>query len=147
MCVFFLACPPKCEGQACTESGECCHPQCLGSCTEAGNDMACAACQHYSHEGRCVQDCPPGTYRFEGWRCITKEVCAQVHLPSEVDFVIHDGECMPDCPPGFTRNESQRCVSTLLACLLCFIFGFILDLIGWPYCCLQSTLSRFSFLT
>ncbi|XP_060779902.1 insulin-like growth factor 1a receptor isoform X1 [Neoarius graeffei] len=101
------ACPPKCEGQACTDSGECCHKQCLGSCTEAGNDMACAACQHYSHEGRCVPDCPPGTYRFEGWRCITKEVCAQVHLPSEVDFVIHDGECMPDCPPGFTRNESQ----------------------------------------
>ncbi|KAI5098214.1 insulin-like growth factor 1 receptor precursor [Silurus meridionalis] len=101
------ACLSKCEGQACTDSGECCHPQCLGSCTEAGNDMACAACQHYSHEGRCVPDCPPGTYRFEGWRCITKEVCAQVHLPSEVDFVIHDGECMPDCPPGFTRNESQ----------------------------------------
>ncbi|KAG7333206.1 hypothetical protein KOW79_003341 [Hemibagrus wyckioides] len=100
-------CPAKCEGQACMDSGECCHPQCLGSCTEAGNDMACAACQHYSHEGRCVPDCPPGTYRFEGWRCITKEVCAQVHLPSEVDFVIHDGECMPDCPPGFTRNESQ----------------------------------------
>ncbi|TSS72685.1 Insulin-like growth factor 1 receptor [Bagarius yarrelli] len=102
-----LACPSKCEGQACMDSGECCHPQCLGSCTEPGNDMACAACQHYSHEGRCVPDCPPGTYRFEGWRCITKEVCAQVHLPSEVDFVIHDGECMPDCPPGFTRIESQ----------------------------------------
>ncbi|XP_062860198.1 insulin-like growth factor 1a receptor [Trichomycterus rosablanca] len=100
-------CPLKCETRVCTDSGECCHPQCLGSCTEPGNDMACAACQHYSYEGRCMPDCPAGTYRFEGWRCITMEMCARVHLPSEVDFVIHNGECMPECPSGFTRNESQ----------------------------------------
>ncbi|XP_036441449.1 insulin-like growth factor 1a receptor isoform X1 [Colossoma macropomum] len=100
-------CPPECERRTCTDNKECCHPQCLGSCTEPDNDMACAACQHYYHEGRCVPDCPPGTYRFEGWRCITMETCARVHLPSEVDFVIHNGECMPECPPGFTRNESQ----------------------------------------
>ncbi|XP_035380918.1 insulin-like growth factor 1a receptor isoform X1 [Electrophorus electricus] len=100
-------CQSKCETWACTDSGECCHAECLGSCTEAGSDRACAACQHYYHEGRCVPDCPPGTYRFEGWRCITMETCTRVHLPSEVDFVIHDGECMPECPPGFTRNESQ----------------------------------------
>ncbi|XP_076848316.1 insulin-like growth factor 1a receptor isoform X2 [Brachyhypopomus gauderio] len=100
-------CQAKCESRACTDSGECCHSECLGSCTEAGSDRACAACQHYYHEGRCVPDCPPGTYRFEGWRCITMDTCARVHLPSEVDFVIHDGECMPECPPGFTRNESE----------------------------------------
>ncbi|TRY66414.1 hypothetical protein DNTS_003373 [Danionella cerebrum] len=96
-----------CERHACTDSGECCHPQCLGSCTEPDNDEACAACQHYFHEGRCVEICPPDTYKFEGWRCITMDMCARVHLPSEVDFVIHNGECMPDCPPGFTRNESM----------------------------------------
>ncbi|XP_007256305.3 insulin-like growth factor 1a receptor [Astyanax mexicanus] len=100
-------CAPKCDRRVCTDNKECCHPQCLGSCTEPDNDMACAACQHYYHEGRCVPDCPPGTYRFEGWRCITMETCARVHLPSEVDFVIHNGECMPECPPGFTRNDSQ----------------------------------------
>ncbi|XP_056621514.1 insulin-like growth factor 1a receptor [Triplophysa dalaica] len=99
-------CPENCEKRACTDSGECCHPQCLGSCTGPDDDMACAACQHYFHEGRCVEDCPTGTYKFEGWRCITMEMCAQVHLPSEVYFVIHKGECMPDCPPGFTRNET-----------------------------------------
>uniref|UniRef100_A0A673JTD7 receptor protein-tyrosine kinase n=1 Tax=Sinocyclocheilus rhinocerous TaxID=307959 RepID=A0A673JTD7_9TELE len=86
---------------------KCCHPQCLGSCTEPDNDKACAACQHYFHEDRCVEACPPGTYKFEGWRCITMDMCARVHLPSEVDFVIHNGECMPDCPPGFTRNDTQ----------------------------------------
>lgn len=103
-----LVCPKKCEKRACTDEGECCHPQCLGSCTEPDNDKACAACQHYFHEDRCVEACPPGTYKFEGWRCITMDMCARVHLPSEVDFVIHNGECMPECPPGFTRNETQR---------------------------------------
>uniref|UniRef100_A0A8C2GSZ4 Insulin-like growth factor 1 receptor n=1 Tax=Cyprinus carpio TaxID=7962 RepID=A0A8C2GSZ4_CYPCA len=102
-------CPKKCEKRACTNKAhpKCCHPQCLGSCTEPDNDKACAACQHYFHEDRCVEACPPGTYKFEGWRCITMDMCARVHLPSEVDFVIHNGECMPDCPPGFTRNDTQ----------------------------------------
>uniref|UniRef100_A0A8C2AQT3 Insulin-like growth factor 1 receptor n=1 Tax=Cyprinus carpio TaxID=7962 RepID=A0A8C2AQT3_CYPCA len=100
-------CPKECEKRACTYKGKCCHPQCLGSCTEPDNDKACAACQHYFHEDRCVEACPQGTYKFEGWRCITMDMCARVHLPSEVDFVIHNGECMPECPPGFTRNETQ----------------------------------------
>ncbi|KAJ8417577.1 hypothetical protein AAFF_G00224200 [Aldrovandia affinis] len=98
----------KCETQACTEAGECCHAQCLGSCTQPESDTACAACLHFYHEGQCVPECPPDTYSFEGWRCITMELCSGVHLPSEVDrFVIHDGECIPDCPSGFTRNDSQ----------------------------------------
>ncbi|XP_030622664.1 insulin-like growth factor 1a receptor [Chanos chanos] len=100
-------CPERCERRACTDSGECCHPQCLGSCTEADNDMACAACQHYNYEGRCVEDCPLDTYKFEGWRCITMDLCSQVHLPGDTGFIIHDGECMPECPSGFTRNETQ----------------------------------------
>lgn len=100
-------CPDHCK-LACTDKGECCHSQCLGSCTEPNNDMACAACLHYLHEDRCVPDCPPDTYKFEGWRCITMEVCSQVHLLSDTHFVIHGGECMPDCPSGFQRNETNR---------------------------------------
>ncbi|KAG9266987.1 insulin-like growth factor 1 receptor [Astyanax mexicanus] len=100
-------CPKECGQRACTASNECCHPQCLGSCTVPDSDRACAACQHYYHEGRCVPDCPPGTYKFEGWRCITMDLCSRVHLPDYDRFVIHGGECMADCPPGFTRNESQ----------------------------------------
>ncbi|KAG7473244.1 hypothetical protein MATL_G00093620 [Megalops atlanticus] len=101
-------CPSKCEKRACTETGECCHPQCLGGCAVPDSDTACAACLHYFHEGQCVPDCPGGTYKFEGWRCISMEECANVHLPNDVDrFVIHEGECMPDCPPGFTRKDSQ----------------------------------------
>uniref|UniRef100_A0A8C9W9Q8 Tyrosine-protein kinase receptor n=1 Tax=Scleropages formosus TaxID=113540 RepID=A0A8C9W9Q8_SCLFO len=101
-------CPSKCERRGCSVSGECCHPQCLGSCTVPDSDAACAACLHYYHEGHCVPDCPQGTYKFEGWRCITMETCSEVHLPNDLDrFVIHAGECMPDCPPGFTRNENH----------------------------------------
>ncbi|XP_061577898.1 insulin-like growth factor 1a receptor [Cololabis saira] len=104
-------CPEKCK-LACTDKGECCHSQCLGGCTEPNNDMACLACLHYFHEEQCVPDCPPGTYKFEGWRCITMELCSQVHLPSDTHFVIHDGECMLDCPSGFTRNETNRMLCT-----------------------------------
>nr|XP_020467446.1 insulin-like growth factor 1 receptor [Monopterus albus] len=100
-------CPERCN-LACTDKGDCCHSQCLGSCTEPNNDMACSACLHYFHEGRCVPDCPPGTYKFEGWRCITMDMCSQVHLPGDTHFVIHGRECMPDCPSGFTRNETNR---------------------------------------
>ncbi|MBN3310814.1 IGF1R factor, partial [Amia calva] len=103
-------CPVECEKRACTETGECCHPECLGGCTVPNNNSACAACTHYNHEGRCVPDCPPDTYKFEGWRCVTRDFCAKVptSLANEFEkFVIHSGECVQDCPSGFTRNESQ----------------------------------------
>uniref|UniRef100_A0A8C5CYQ8 Tyrosine-protein kinase receptor n=1 Tax=Gadus morhua TaxID=8049 RepID=A0A8C5CYQ8_GADMO len=99
-------CPDTCK-QACSDRGECCHSQCLGSCSEPHSDTACSACLHYYHEGRCVAQCPPGTYKFEGWRCITMDLCSRLHLPHDNAFVIHAGECMTDCPPGFTRNETN----------------------------------------
>uniref|UniRef100_A0AAV2KZ43 Tyrosine-protein kinase receptor n=1 Tax=Knipowitschia caucasica TaxID=637954 RepID=A0AAV2KZ43_KNICA len=106
-CQAFQVCPEQCR-HACTDQGECCHNQCLGRCREPHSDRACSACLHYQHEGRCVPRCPPHTYMFEGWRCITLDMCAQVHLQGESHFVIHDGECMSDCPNGFTRNDSNR---------------------------------------
>uniref|UniRef100_A0A8C6WTP1 Tyrosine-protein kinase receptor n=1 Tax=Neogobius melanostomus TaxID=47308 RepID=A0A8C6WTP1_9GOBI len=105
-------CPERCGRQACTADGQCCHPQCLGSCTVPGSDRACAACVHFYHEGRCVPDCPPGTYKFEGWRCISAELCSKVHLP-DYDSIIHAGECMSECPSGFTRTapHSMSCTA------------------------------------
>ncbi|XP_056115157.1 insulin-like growth factor 1b receptor [Rhinichthys klamathensis goyatoka] len=111
-------CPKMCGQRACTDLGECCHPQCLGSCTVPDNDRACAACQHYYYEGSCVEDCPQNTYKFEGWRCITMDFCSKVHLPDYDRFVIHGGECMSDCPPGFTRDEN-RSVSGSMTCTAC----------------------------
>uniref|UniRef100_A0A3Q3X684 Tyrosine-protein kinase receptor n=1 Tax=Mola mola TaxID=94237 RepID=A0A3Q3X684_MOLML len=104
-------CPEKCERRACTADGECCHPQCLGSCIVPGRDTACAACVHYYYQGRCVADCPPNTYKFEGWRCISAELCSKVHLPDFDSFIIHGGECMSECPSGYTRTapNSMSC--------------------------------------
>ncbi|XP_049900346.1 insulin-like growth factor 1 receptor isoform X1 [Epinephelus moara] len=106
-------CPEKCVRRACTADGECCHPQCLGSCTVPGSDTACAACVHYYHQGRCVADCPPGTYKFEGWRCISAELCSKVHLPDFNSFIIHGGECMSECPHGYmqTAPNSMFCTA------------------------------------
>ncbi|KAM9410730.1 insulin-like growth factor 1 receptor [Pholidichthys leucotaenia] len=106
-------CPEKCGRRACTASGECCHPQCLGSCSAPNDDTACVVCVHYSHEDRCVANCPRGTYKFEGWRCISAEYCSKVHIPDFDSFVIHGGECMNDCPSGYTRTapNSMSCVA------------------------------------
>uniref|UniRef100_A0A452R9G8 Tyrosine-protein kinase receptor n=1 Tax=Ursus americanus TaxID=9643 RepID=A0A452R9G8_URSAM len=106
-------CPSACGKRACTENNECCHPECLGSCSAPDNDTACVACRHYYYAGVCVPTCPPNTYRFEGWRCVDRDFCANIPSAESSDsegFVIHDGECMQECPSGFIRNGSQRSV-------------------------------------
>uniref|UniRef100_A0A452R9J5 Tyrosine-protein kinase receptor n=1 Tax=Ursus americanus TaxID=9643 RepID=A0A452R9J5_URSAM len=103
-------CPSACGKRACTENNECCHPECLGSCSAPDNDTACVACRHYYYAGVCVPTCPPNTYRFEGWRCVDRDFCANIPSAESSDsegFVIHDGECMQECPSGFIRNGSQ----------------------------------------
>ncbi|KAH0620064.1 hypothetical protein JD844_014615 [Phrynosoma platyrhinos] len=109
--VSFPVCPSSCGKYACTDDNECCHPECLGSCTAPNNNTACVACRNYYHDGACVPTCPPNTYKFEGWRCITKENCSRIVLNAEIpeveSFVIHEDECVQDCPPGFIRNDTQ----------------------------------------
>uniref|UniRef100_A0A452VNF3 Tyrosine-protein kinase receptor n=1 Tax=Ursus maritimus TaxID=29073 RepID=A0A452VNF3_URSMA len=66
--------------------------------------------RHYYYAGVCVPTCPPNTYRFEGWRCVDRDFCANIPSAESSDsegFVIHDGECMQECPSGFIRNGSQ----------------------------------------
>ncbi|KAG8145206.1 hypothetical protein E2320_013572 [Naja naja] len=109
---FYVACPSSCGKHACTDQNECCHPECLGSCTAPHNSSACVACRNYYHDGTCVPTCPPNTYKFEGWRCITKENCSRIPssdlLGEYESFVIHEDECIQECPPGFVRNDTQR---------------------------------------
>lgn len=107
-------CPSACGKRACTEDNECCHPECLGGCSAPDDDAACVACRHYYFSGVCVTSCPPNTYRFEGWRCVDRDFCANIPNADGNDvegFVIHDGECMQECPSGFIRNGSQRSVA------------------------------------
>ncbi|XP_054999430.1 insulin-like growth factor 1 receptor [Sorex araneus] len=103
-------CPSSCGKRACTDDDQCCHPECLGGCTAPDNDTACIACRHYYFNGLCVVQCPPNTYRFEGWRCVDRDFCASIPNAdaSEIEgFVIHQGECMQECPSGFIRNSTQ----------------------------------------
>lgn len=99
-------------GSACTASGECCHAECLGGCGRPRDSRSCVACRHFHFNGHCLPSCPPRTYEYEGWRCITAEYCASLRKVSDnprdaSKFVIHQQQCLSECPPGYTRNESR----------------------------------------
>lgn len=70
------------------------------------------ACRHFHFNGHCLPSCPPRTYEYEGWRCVTAEYCASLRKVSDnprdaSKFVIHQQQCLSECPPGYTRNESR----------------------------------------
>ncbi|NWT18078.1 INSRR protein, partial [Vireo altiloquus] len=99
-------------GSACTASGECCHAECLGGCGRPRDSRACVACRHFHFNGHCLPSCPPRTYEYEGWRCVTAEYCASLRKVSDnprdaSKFVIHQRQCLSECPSGYTRNESS----------------------------------------
>ncbi|KAF1406688.1 Insulin receptor-related protein, partial [Spheniscus magellanicus] len=99
-------------GLACTVAGECCHAECLGGCGRPRDNRACVACRHFHFNGHCLPSCPPRTYEYEGWRCVTAEYCASLrkvsHNPRDASkFVIHQRQCLSECPSGYTRNESS----------------------------------------
>uniref|UniRef100_A0A8C4N3W1 Tyrosine-protein kinase receptor n=1 Tax=Eptatretus burgeri TaxID=7764 RepID=A0A8C4N3W1_EPTBU len=72
-------CPDECHGLACTLNKECCHAECLGGCTLPGNPATCLACHNYRYYEICTPTCPTGTYRFDGWCCVTAKFCAMLH--------------------------------------------------------------------
>ncbi|NXW45145.1 INSRR protein, partial [Nyctiprogne leucopyga] len=99
-------------GSACTVTGECCHPECLGGCGRPRDNRACVACRHFHFNGHCLPSCPPRTYQYEGWRCVTAEYCASLRKVSDnprdaSKFVIHQQQCLSECPSGYTRNDSS----------------------------------------
>ncbi|KAM9251807.1 insulin receptor-related protein [Cariama cristata] len=99
-------------GSACTATGECCHAECLGGCGRPRDNRACVACRHFHFNGHCLPSCPPRTYEYEGWRCVTAEYCASLRKVSDnprdaSKFVIHQRQCLSECPSGYTRNESS----------------------------------------
>uniref|UniRef100_A0A8B9F5Y2 Tyrosine-protein kinase receptor n=1 Tax=Amazona collaria TaxID=241587 RepID=A0A8B9F5Y2_9PSIT len=105
-------CPPTCKSQGCTSDGQCCHSECLGDCTEPNDPEKCVACRNFYLEGRCVDTCPPGYYRFEGWRCVTFSFCQELHNKCKNAresgcHVIHNNECVHECPSGYIMNSSN----------------------------------------
>ncbi|XP_075700947.1 insulin receptor-related protein [Rhinoderma darwinii] len=97
---------------ACTSSGDCCHPECLGGCSSPGDSRTCVACRNFLFDDQCLPSCPSNTYEYEGWRCITAEYCASLVKVSEnaresSNFVIYEKRCLSECPSGYTMNESS----------------------------------------
>ncbi|XP_015220966.1 insulin receptor b isoform X1 [Lepisosteus oculatus] len=112
-------CPSSCKHRACTKEGQCCHDECLGSCTAPNDPRKCVACRRYLHQGACVDNCPAGSYIFEGWRCVSFKFCQDLHNKCKQgtgcdEYVIHNGECIPECPSGYTTMNS-----TMLNCTPC----------------------------
>uniref|UniRef100_A0AAZ3S6U2 Tyrosine-protein kinase receptor n=1 Tax=Oncorhynchus tshawytscha TaxID=74940 RepID=A0AAZ3S6U2_ONCTS len=108
-------CPSTCKHRACTQHGHCCHDQCLGGCSEAGNASRCVACQKFQHQDTCVDRCPQGYYTFKGWRCVSLSFCQDLHNQCKNgkgndchEYVIHNGACIPECPSGYTTINSTR---------------------------------------
>ncbi|NWS12921.1 INSR protein, partial [Pachyramphus minor] len=105
-------CPAACKSQGCTLDGQCCHSECLGDCTEPNDPEKCVACRNFYLEGTCVDNCPPGYYRFEGWRCVTFSFCQELHNKCKNAresgcHVIHNNECVHECPSGYIMNSSN----------------------------------------
>ncbi|NWY74558.1 INSR protein, partial [Erithacus rubecula] len=105
-------CPAACKSQGCTADGQCCHSECLGDCTAPNDAGRCIACRNLYLEGRCVSSCPPGHYRFEGWRCVTFGFCQELHNKCRSAresgcHVIHNNECVHECPSGYIMNSSN----------------------------------------
>ncbi|XP_066061760.1 insulin receptor [Chamaea fasciata] len=105
-------CPPACKSQGCTADGQCCHSECLGDCTEPNDPDKCVACRNFYLDGRCVDTCPPGHYRFEDWRCVTFGFCQELHNKCKNAresgcHVIHNNECVHECPSGYIMNSSN----------------------------------------
>ncbi|KAG8449906.1 hypothetical protein GDO86_016543 [Hymenochirus boettgeri] len=100
------------ENIACSNTGECCHPECLGGCNRTGDPRACVACRNFYIDHLCLPSCPPGTYEYEGWRCITEDYCGNLLKESEsshesTKFVIFEHRCLSECPAGYTRNDNS----------------------------------------
>ncbi|KAM9097937.1 insulin receptor isoform X1 [Sarcophilus harrisii] len=107
-------CPPSCKWQGCTASGQCCHSECLGNCSEPNDPEKCVACRNFYLDGKCVETCPPNYYHFQDWRCVNFSVCQELHnkcknsrKPSCPQYVIHNNKCIPECPSGYTMNSTN----------------------------------------
>lgn len=89
-----------------------CHPECLGDCTNT-TSYGCFVCQNYRHNGKCVQQCPYGTFAAESrMECVTEQVCRKLRR-----FPMN-GKCLKTCPPGY--RVSKEIIGTCVECAECY---------------------------
>ncbi|XP_054277589.1 insulin-like peptide receptor isoform X2 [Macrosteles quadrilineatus] len=113
-------CPSNCTGgNACNSTNHCCHENCLGGCF-GPTESDCYACRGVLYEGKCINECPPDTFKYMNRRCVTEQECHRMPKPRQtsqdiVDMVdypwkpfIPDRECILQCPAGYLEEEEQH---------------------------------------
>ncbi|CAK9825863.1 Insulin-like receptor [Anthophora retusa] len=110
-------CENKCENNACDESGKCCHPSCLGTCTGPTSED-CAVCKDVvTIDNKCRERCPNGTVKFMDHRCIDESKCRHIDKPrgmfnvKNFPYKPFNGSCIMECPPGYMDEEINGTVS------------------------------------
>ncbi|XP_024940155.1 insulin-like peptide receptor [Cephus cinctus] len=114
----------QCPGGHCWTAKHCqqiekppCHKECLGECS-GPLDSDCYVCEHFRHEGRCVESCPPHLYSYLLRRCITKAECKDINnkitrLKSNdfeeerISWRPFNGSCINQCPDGYEDSYEE----------------------------------------
>ncbi|XP_011494410.1 PREDICTED: insulin-like peptide receptor [Ceratosolen solmsi marchali] len=107
-------CSNKCGERACTPSGDCCHPSCLGGCT-GPTAFDCKVCREVIvNNSQCVSSCPVDTYEFLNRRCISQQECRMMRKPRELPISVNTypykpfgNRCIIDCPAGYEEVSSN----------------------------------------
>ncbi|XP_071643096.1 insulin-like receptor-like [Temnothorax longispinosus] len=106
-------CDQKCENRACDDTGECCHPFCLGGCT-GPTASDCIVCRNVVVNEECKDRCPAGKFEFMNRRCIEEQECRQMLKPREASdnlklrpYRPFDTRCVMECPVGYMEGEEH----------------------------------------
>ncbi|KAI0216277.1 Insulin receptor [Lamellibrachia satsuma] len=106
-------CPVECRSRPCYTIGSevhCCHAQCLGGCR--GPDVTdCDACVSVFYTGRCLRNCPHGTYELMGRRCILEEECrnmTQGYPVVQNNWKLLNNKCVLGCPSGYIPSKADK---------------------------------------
>ncbi|KAG8185562.1 hypothetical protein JTE90_017566 [Oedothorax gibbosus] len=98
----------------CSTKDSCCHQECLGGCI-GHLSKECIACRHVVYNGTCVNNCPPGTYKYLDRRCIEANKCKKIknklsitRESQEIYWKPIKRECLPHCPVGYAENKQNK---------------------------------------
>ncbi|KAF7989857.1 hypothetical protein HCN44_008531 [Aphidius gifuensis] len=110
-------CERQCGNLPCSPSGECCHSECIGGCSDLSPNT-CYSCKNYlsSNGTTCVSECDANSYLYMERRCISKDECKSMKKPlealpdiAEFPYKPFRNICDINCPVGYTENKTEIC--------------------------------------
>ncbi|XP_022901274.1 insulin-like receptor isoform X1 [Onthophagus taurus] len=124
-------CQKRCKSNctSCNDLGECCNSTCIGGCSN-NDPQQCSVCRNItfyteSNKTVCLDDCPPGLFKYLDRRCVTREEC--INSPKHIEYTTSKQEyefktfnnttCVYKCPPKYTDDTDKKaCVSCDARC-------------------------------